>query len=150
VAPGKMTRAFAVIILLLGIAQAIVGTVGMRVLVGIDEIAQILEDAQMDIPALKVTVVVMSVVLLIGGSAFLVSALGLFRYQEWARRLWLIVISLSLIFYATWFVFELVLMPTVISVSRIELLVVIAIFAVSWSYFSRRTVRQTFLAKRGS
>lgn len=146
-----MIRVFAVVILLLGIAQTAVGVFGLWVTlrsIDNDVIAALLEEANIDVSAWQTQTFAISVVLLIAGSASLVSAFGLFKLQQWARRLWLIVISVSLVFYGAWFVSDL-LSGHLEWENWFELSVVIAIFAVSWGYFSRRTVRQTFLVDRG-
>jgi|GEM_PF-3606919 len=146
-----MIRLFAVIILLLGIAQTAVGVFGLWVLLRIDAddvIAHLLEEANIDVSALQTQGFAISAVLVIAGNASLVCAFGLFKLRQWARKLWLIVISVSLVFYVAWFASDL-LSGHLEWENWFEISVVIAIFAVSWGYFSRRTVRRAFLVNRG-
>lgn len=145
-----MIRLFAVITLLLGIAQTAVGVLGLWVLlrsIDDDVLPLLLEEGNIDASALQAQLFAISVVLLIVGSASLVSAFGLFKLRQWARRLWLVVISVSLVLYGALFLSRL-LGGRLEGEDWFEISVVIALFAVSWGYFSRRTVRQTFLVDR--
>jgi len=148
-----MIRIFAVVIILLGIAQA---ALGIWMLFSYEEIAKLLDEAKtaghpivqgLDIGTWRRNMVGTAVVLALVGITSLVSGFGLFRLHEWARKLWLVVISFSLLFFGTWFVFD-VRSGYLEWENWLEFFIVITIFAVSWWYFTRPTIRQSFLVQR--
>ena len=148
-----MIRIFAIVIILLGIAQA---ALGIWVLFGYDEIAKLLEGAKtaghpivqsLDISAWRTNMAGTATILALVGITSLMSGFGLFRLFEWARKLWLVVISFSLVFYGAWFVSD-VRSGYLEWANWIELFIVITIFAVSWWYFTRPTIRQSFSVRR--
>ena len=149
----KMIRIFAVVIILLAIVQT---ALGIWTLFEYDWIAKHLELAKtaghpivqgLDIAAWRRNMVATAIVLALVGITSLVSGFGLFRFREWARKLWLAVISFSLVFYGAWFVSD-VRSGYLELANWIELFIVITIFGVSWWYFTRPTIRQSFSVQR--
>ena len=147
-----MIRIFAVFIFLFGVAQAGLGIWGLST---VNQTAQILSTAraagepilrELDIMVLKRTVFSLSIALILTGSATVLSGFGVFYFREWARKLWLAVISVLLLFEGTWFLSD-VLKGYLRWDNWVELFFFVAIFGLSWGYFTRSKVRQKFLLK---
>jgi hypothetical protein len=145
-----MIRILAVFILLFGVAQA--GS-GIWFVSSVDQVAQLLATAksagepilrEFDIVVWKSTVLLISIAFLVTGSATVVSGFGVFYFREWARKLWLAVISFLLVFEGVWFLSD-VLRGYVRLDNWIELFFFVAICGASWGYFTRSRVRQRFL-----
>ena len=147
-----MTRVIAVVIILLGILQA---GIGVWIPFGYHQFAELLQLANaagdpmvqaIDTVNLRMNAAATSAVLTTLGTTFLISGRELFRLRERARKLWLGAISFSLVFYGAWFVSD--ARAGVWWEDWLQLFVWTAIFAVSWSYFTRPTIRRAFLSER--
>lgn len=146
-----MIRIFALVIVLLGIAQTVLG---IWMLFAYDETAKLMEAAKMagqpilqglDIGLWRRNIVCTAVVLAIVGIAYLLSGFGLLKLKKWSRKLWLFVVSFSMVFYGNWFIFD-VRSGYLEFENWLELLFDITLFVLSWWYFTRPETRQAFLA----
>ena len=147
-----MIRIIAVIIALLGLSHAVFGAWALS---SIETITHVFEGAkasgepmlqQMDIIAWKRNLYATAIISLLIGSTFVISSFGLFRFREWARKLWLAIISIALIFHGAWFLSS--AQGSYLKLRNwLEFFLVLAIFTVSWGYFTRSTVREIFTSK---
>ena len=140
---------FAAIILVLGIAQAILGIV---MLCNYDWIADLMALAKssgkpllehVDISIWERNVSFLSSSLALIGSIYIISSVGLFHLSNWGRILWLFIISFSLVFYVAWFILD-TINGHVDFGNWIEIFIVITIFSFSWWYLSSPIVREIF------
>lgn len=145
----KTVRIFAVIVFLLGLFYSIAG---VYMFLYFENVAQLMDSAknagvlelqQIDVSTWRTQVKTTSIVLAFIGILILVVSIGLFKVREWARKFWLGITLLLVLFHGSWLLSDYYKGKMAIE-DGIEVVGVSLIAIISWVSLRRVSIRKLF------